>query len=268
MELVEEYLSKETPFEIPFNKDSIQYAVIVEPRVLPILPKIIYNVMRKLGPEWNLMIYGSSKNYEFIKKEILGKYFFLNTQIENFCPKTYSLFLRSPDFWERIPGEHVILFQWDSFMLKPLDLEVASIMAKYAFVGSMYLFIHPIKKIEVTSPHNRDFSINGGFSYRKKSAMLDCIRRCSPFDIINFRSLKGLDVEYFWVELITNEDVYFINALSVLGYEIPTREECGKFCLQNDFSVSDTCAIHNFQHEQYLLPGQLEFLLKKYPNMI
>ena len=80
----------------------------------------------------------------------------------------------------------------------------------------------------------RYFSINGGFSLRSKKAMIDCIKKVSINTIINHRKKYSMDTSYF--EYITghnqsiSEDVFFQNALDILGYELPDIDQCIDFC--------------------------------------
>lgn len=267
MDLVEQYLMNEKPFLIPFDPSSNNTAVIVEPRPLPILPYIIWNVMRNLGKGWNLVVFGSSQNAEFLRKILKGDFLFLNPEIDNFNHKSYSLLLESLTFWERIPGENILIFQWDSFMLKPFDESIYQMFEKYAFIGAFYHFMHPIKKIDFSCPVGYNYNINGGFSFRKKSAMMHCIRNVSNFDIIEFRKKNNMENEYFIHNIIMNEDVFFVNALVLLGFPLPSVQECSQFCNQVNNRIETTCAIHNYQYP-YVPREFLEKMLKTHPNTI
>lgn len=266
MDLVEAYLLNEKPYEIKFYPNSDKMAVLIEPRPLPILPYIIWNVMRNLGEGWNLMIFGTKDVYKLCSEKIPGKYYIIDPNIPNFYMKTHSLFLRSSDFWEKIPAENILLFQWDSFMLKPLG-KTENLFEKYPMIGATYNFVHQQKKIDITCPYGLKYNINGGFSFRKKSVMIECIQKVTKQNIIDFRKKHNMDLEYFENEIILNEDVFFCNALPVLGYPLPTREECNLFCIQNDVLQYTTCAIHNFQHD-YIDRKVLKIFLDNHPNTI
>lgn len=261
MDLVLSYLAQEKPFPISFDPKNDKYAVIVEPRPLYYLPAIIWNVMRHLGPEWNLYIFGSSKNERFIKDNISGTFFFRDSGTEHFNSKTYSLFLRSLDFWEKIPGENIILFQTDSIMVDYLNAGHFSLFQTYGFIGSFYHYTRG-QGIDESAPFGRSFNMNGGFSFRKKSVMMECIRKVSLNDIIVFRQKHKLPILYFQIDVILNEDVFFANAMSVLGLPLPTKEECGRLCIQNDSTVSTSRAIHGFQHP-YLPQDLIHSYLQK-----
>ena len=267
-ELTETYLKKEIPFEIPYEETNNHYAILVDPRPLPILPYVVYNVMRNLGSKWNLCIFGSKENREFILKNIKGRFCFLDIGVSQLNEKTYSLLLRSLDFWERIPGENIIVFQWDSFMLKPIPEDVYELFGKYGFIGSSYKFT-PISATDkdITCPLHRTFNMNGGFSFRKRSVMMRCIREVSTFDIIQYRKKNNQNTDYFVYYTILNEDVFFGNAIHILGLELPTKEECGRLCVQNDWNVKTTCALHNYQYP-YIPLSVFENFLKTHPNTI
>lgn len=267
MNLVEEYLLNEKPFEMSFDPTKPNTAVIIEPRPLPILPYIIWNVMRNIGKDWNLVIIGSSGNFSFLKNTIKGTYLLLNPEIENFNQKTYSLLLTSLSFWEIIPGENILIFQWDSFMLKPFDETIFKMFEQYPFIGSVYQFLHPLMNIDTTCPVGYNFNINGGFSFRKKSVMIECIKKISTVDIIRYRNKNKKENVYFHQSIIWNEDVFFVNALVMLGYPLPSIVECSAFCTQVDPNLETTCAIHNYQYP-YLPVDFLQEMLNKHPNKI
>jgi len=66
------------------NKDNNdKVAVIVEPRKHKYLLGVIKNVMSSLGNDWNLHIFGSDHNEEYIKTHLKGNYTFTNLNMLN-----------------------------------------------------------------------------------------------------------------------------------------------------------------------------------------
>ena len=220
------------------NDNSAKSAVIIEPRNHKHLIGVIKQVMSKLGDTWNLRIFGSDKNEANIKENIKGTYTFINMHIDDFVsPDAYSLFMQSKQFWDKIAEEHIIIFQTDSFILS----NNYGIPLQYGFIGAPYFYgynIHSDDRIDINAPIKGGYNINGGFSYRNKKVMLDCINNVTTNDIINYRKKHDLHFEYFIDRVIIPEDVFFINAMAVLNYPIPVgsngdHNECIQFCLNN-----------------------------------
>jgi len=82
----------------------------------------------------------------------------------------------------------------------------------------------------------------GGFSYRQKSAMIDCINNVTYDDIIQYRTSNNLCNAYFIDEFIIAEDAFFENALTILGYPSPShtvQDEPSKFCVNVLYRMYD-----------------------------
>jgi FkbM family methyltransferase len=205
---------------INHNDSSNKVAVIIEPRNHKYLIGVIKQAMHKLGDTWNLRIFGSDKNEAIVKENIKGTYTFINMRIDDFVsPDAYSLFMQSKQFWDKISEEHILIFQTDSFILS----NNYSIPLQYGFIGAPYhLGYYDVSGnyIDINAPVKGGCNINGGFSYRNKKAMLDCINKVSNNDIINYRKQHELNVDYFIDRLIIPEDVFFTNAMAVLNYPI------------------------------------------------
>jgi len=218
------------------NDSNTKVAVIVEPHNHKYLIGVIKQVMSKLGDTWNLRIFGSDKNEASIKENIKGTYTFVNTHIDDIVsPDAYNLFLQRKEFWNKIAEEHVLMFQTDSFILT----NNYNIPPNFGFVGAPYFYgVHDnsCNFIDITTPTQNGYNINGGFSYRNKQTMLDCINNVTNNDIINYRRQHGLNIEYFTANVILPENVFFMNAMAVLNYPLPTTTdmfltECEKFCI-------------------------------------
>jgi len=219
------------------NDSNNKVAVIIEPHNHKCLIGVIKQVMSKLDDTWNLRIFGSDKNEATVKENIKGAYKFINMHIDDFVsPDAYSLFMQSKQFWDKIAEEHILIFQTDSFILS----NNYGIPLKYGFIGAPYFCgdnSDPGEQIDAIAPAKCGFSINGGFSYRNKHVMLDCINKVSNNDIINYRKQHDLHVDFFIDRVIIPEDVFFNNAMAVLKYPIPVssaacEKECMEFCLQ------------------------------------
>lgn len=226
------------------NDKNNNVAVIVEPRNHKYLIPIIKNVMINLGNNWNLHIFGSDDNYESLTNNILGTFKFTNLQIENLNQTSYSLLLESLFFWNNINEEHIIIFQTDSF-INNTDFNISS---KYGFIGASYSFGITDKNnefIDLISPVGYNYNINGGFSFRLRSVMIDCIKNVTVNDIIKFREKNKYDISNFINKYLLMEDVYFTNAMVLLGYKLPPLELCDFFCSQQTINYN-SFGIHGF----------------------
>jgi FkbM family methyltransferase len=238
--MIDKFFTYYAKLDIAINNNMTNgnVAVIIEPRNHKYLIGVIKQVMSKLGNTWNLRIFGSDKNEATIKENIKGTYTFVNMHIDDFVsPDAYSLFMQSKQFWDKIAEQHVIIFQTDSFILS----NNYGIPLQYGFIGAPYsfgLYDNSGSIIDITTPVKSGFNINGGFSYRNKQVMLDCINKVTNHDIINYRKQNGLNVDFFIDRLILPEDVFFMNAMAVLKYQLPAGPlnknlECMNFCMNH-----------------------------------
>jgi FkbM family methyltransferase len=245
MAMIDKFFNYYEKLDIVINNNvsSNKVAVIIEPRDHKYLIGVIKQTMDKLGDTWNLRIFGSDKNEANIKENIKGTYTFVNMHIDDFVsPDAYSLFMQSKQFWDKIAEEHVLIFQTDSFILS----NNYCIPLKYGFIGAPYFWghiIHPDTIIDIIAPAKCGFSINGGFSYRNKNTMLECINKVSNNDIINYRKQHGLNINFFIDRVIIPEDVFFNNAMALLNYPIPVgsadrEKECMEFCISQSHAES------------------------------
>lgn len=228
------------------NKDeNNKVAVIVEPRKHKYLLGVIKNVMSSLGNDWNLHIFGSDNNEKYIKTNLKGNYTFTNLNMSNLNETSLTILLQSLAFWESINEEHILFFQTDSF----INNKNYTIPMEYGFIGPIYNYGYFIGDIffEMMSC-NISYNLGGGFSFRLKSVMIQCIKNVSLKDIIRYREKHNLNIEYFLNKYVIYEDVFFCNAMSILKYIHPSIEICNAFCSQNYVNY-DSFGVHGFDKE-------------------
>lgn len=274
MEVIEQHLYNQTKQFIKqnftFQNRSIntKVAVIVEPRNHKLLQSIVYNIMHSLGEEWNLHIF--SYDIDFIRSLFPNCEFYLTLlNSNNLTANQYNKLFKSVEFWKKIEEETILIFQTDSFIMNP-TINI-NIFLEYPFIGGIYRYIttnqlkHQYKDIVAGYIHNfelkgiqlanspkLDFSINGGFSLRKKSVMLDCLKRVTNNDIIEYRKQYNMDCTYLNKTPIPGEDVYFQNAIDLLGYKLPDKKTCISFCENLSYSKfnSKSFGIHNVKKDR------------------
>jgi hypothetical protein len=230
------------------NKDeNNKVAVIVEPRKHKYLIGVIKNVMSSLGKDWNLHIFGSDHNEEYIRINLKGNYTFTNLNILNLNETSLMLLLQSLSFWESINEEHILFFQVDSF----INNKNYTIPMEYGFIGPTYQYGYFVGDAFFETKAGMDnvsYNLGGGFSFRLKSVMIQCIKNVSLKDIIKYREKHNLNIEYFINKYIIDEDVFFCNAMSILKYIHPSREICDAFCSQNTVNY-DSFGVHGFDKD-------------------
>jgi len=219
------------------NKLSNKIAVIVDPRYDDIMEAVIKNFMYYMGPkEWNLLIISSEKYETQIRKTFPYALFlkidekliyYDNNQTPNINISTYNNIFLSQEFWNSIPVEHIAIFQKDCVMFNMFNESYLN----YDFAGA-----------NVYVPRTKTFFngiINGGFSLRKKSAMLECIEKMDISKINDYiKHMKAIlpgnnsfiQTEY---DASINEDVFFTFACEILQKTMP--DICNRLQLSVEF---------------------------------
>ena len=179
----------------------IDNCIIIEPRILENLVVVIKNIFEKI-PNTKITIFHGNKNKQFIIDNFnfqINKILFLeDLQVDNLSVYEYNNYLTSIDFWNKIQGENILIFQVDSLVCN-YDKSFINNCNYYGFVGA------PVKMWDIPWQ-------NGGLSLRKKSLMIKAIE-------------DKKENESFWPE-----DRYF----TILKKEIVNP---APFFIANQFSV-------------------------------
>jgi hypothetical protein len=171
-------------FKIKNSNNNSKTAVIVETRHHILLFDIIYNIMLNLGNDWNLHIFCGFDNYNYIKstfpyvKITLLPFYNMSVDIYDF------VFLNN-FFWESIQSEDILIFQTDTYLIND---PINSFINNYVYLGAPHTNIHG--GISYLTPLK--FGLNGGFSFRKKSAMIHALNNIKTIDIDNYRNIHNL----------------------------------------------------------------------------
>lgn len=232
-------------------------AVLIEPRSdHKLLEAVCRNVMYFLPHDWNLVIY--TYDMDIVKERLKNiDFIFCKTEKQSFTLEEYSQLLMSKSFWDNIPGENILVFQTDSYITRPFTNEYLYMLKQFPFVGAIYRIVNNKSNCECCPGYNkcnkniisihkdRNFSMNGGFSFRNKSAMIDCIEKININDVIEYRLKNNLEIH----NLIQYEDTYFEDALFLLNYKLPNYEICLRFCTQTTYDPINSYAIHGLYKE-------------------
>ncbi|AYV83486.1 MAG: hypothetical protein Hyperionvirus7_57 [Hyperionvirus sp.] len=222
------YINYMRNFNVPdIAVNSKKEAVLVEFRKFPHLEFLIRNTIRKLSGDWSHTIICGRDNYEYIKlmcETISDKITVKKLDYGNVTPSQYSLLLTSKEFWNRLTGKKILIYQEDSCIFKS-NIEDFLV---YDYIGAPW----PIYG------HHNSYSVgNGGISLRSKQVMLKIIERISlastKFNANTVLYMKGSD------STVPPEDVYFSkNMIDFKLGKIADRETANKFAVETQYNDS------------------------------
>lgn len=213
--------------QVANSPDNNRCAVIVEPRRHPFLEPVVRNVMHFLGGGWNLMVYCGLDNEIWLRDKLEGwDIRYVNMGVKNLSPDLHNKLCMRRSFWDNIKEEKILIFQTDSFMLRP----GVERFFQYDFIGAFTL--NPYEQAPLD--HDRTGltlgMFNGGFSLRNRSTMIQCIDEVDLKRIDSFRKSNGRDslptVTYYGT---IAEDIFFVTACSILGKHLPNKQDACDF---------------------------------------
>lgn len=233
---------------LPFDGQRLSLA-IVEPREHKHLKAVLNSVARLYGivgsssPEVSLFIFHGTDNKSFVKdivKNWPGTHL-INIGLKNLDRSgSYSQLLTSKSFFRWFKSSHVLIFQTDSLLLKPIDDEWFA----YDYVGA------PCGQIgtQIWAPYTQ----NGGFSLRNPKTM---IRYLDKFG----------EPENPW-----NEDIWWCRELTSsrgksLGITMPSRDKATEFSVEGIFYPSP---VGTHRPYSYLKDTEVHDLLKSLHDAI
>jgi len=219
-------------------------AVIIEPREHKALNHCVRNVVKVLPAEWKVQVFGGPGNRNFCYRIFADlvktqKVEFVNTGRLNFVNRVnvkcdYSRYMCSMAFWNKVKGEHVLIFQTDSVLCPGSPHTINSFLRqKYDYIGAPW----PGKPLRNGC---------GGLSLRTKSSHVACVRA------------KGFNPDI-------GEDVVFSNfCRRSKRFRLAPGEVARKFCVGSVY-YEQPFAVHQFWPS---LPGQqARALMKRYPDV-
>ena len=208
--LIENYLIKFGQKFIDYipkiPKETNHYAVLVEPRLNHKILHILKNHMYFLNEsesniKWGLQIFHGINNEDQIKyitKDWLNVEY-VNMEVDNFTKITFNQYLKTPNFWKKVKGDKVLLFQMDSILLRHGIDE----FLEYDYVGAPW-----------TKPKEGNLVGNGGLSLRNKHKMLEICE-------------KYIEYDPMW------EDIFFTKYVD--NTKLPDLETAMKFSVEDVF---------------------------------
>lgn len=264
-------------FKIMNSNNNKKTAVIVETRNHIMLKHIINNVMLNLGNDWNLHIFCGFDNHKFVKETWSNAKITL-LPFYNMSVDIYDFVFLNIFFWNSISSEDILIFQTDTFLI---DDPIDSFINNYVYLGAPHTNIHG--GISYLTPNN--FGLNGGFSFRKKSAMLHALNNIKTSDINNYRGLHNMkpltktpinsyDIDYEYLfkhfEITKNKNINVLNndytvncADNDFIYETSNSE---KQIIENNFNIDLVFEDVFFSHaiEMLKFPKPNNFIAKHF----
>lgn len=181
--------------ELPLKSN--RCALICEGRKHKHIDFIVKQTLYHLDNNWTLMIVCTNENIEYMKKklkDIKNVIYKITPKLDNFID--YNDLLLSKEFWNELLFEKVLIFQTDTLMLRK-GIET---FIEYDYVGA---------------PSSKSFKImNGGFSLRTVSKMIECLEHTSPN-------------EY------EEEDKFFTRILKCLSCNLPNFDIAKEFSIEH-----------------------------------
>ena len=209
-------------------------AVLIEFRSFPHLEFLIRNTILKLGKKWSFSVVCGRLNHEFIINmcnNISTNIKIILTSFDNLYPSEYSSFIASHEFWNKLCGEKILIYQEDAIIFK----KNINDFLQWDYIGAPWL--------SDTDNNNNNVG-NGGLSLRTKKIMTR---------IINTISIKKTKINQSTIDYMKNtnsftipEDVYFSKNMEdfFIG-KLADRDSAQKFSTES-VGNENSFGGHNF----------------------
>jgi hypothetical protein len=218
-------------------------AAIYEGRIHYGLGGICQNVMAHLLPkgDWDLHVFHSDANDIFVRTLFDGaKGVTLNkVRNEEQSIHQYNILLTGKPFWEKLAKyDSVLIFQVDTFFLRPLD----TAHLRYDYIGAPWCLRSnkPGRKqyrLGTIKAENMISVGNGGLSLRTPVSMLRCIKEFAP----QFKLQKEYPEDLFFVQCLTAMKMNI--APPSVAKNFATEQLCSKKD-RNNAEMINTTALH------------------------
>lgn len=208
-------------------------AVLIDNRSCFEIEVVLLNLLHFTNEDIGIQIFYNNENEKYIL-DLINKYNLYNIALEKITSfsfgNQYQEFLFSNDFYDKVLGEKILLFQIDSLLLKPFDMKYF----EYDWIGA--LWNKPTLSQPRLLPLFKDkLPIgNGGFNIRNVNKC-----RIMASEMFQYkRPINGLNEDNIYSLLLQE------NAM-VLQSKFPTIKEAGEFSVET-ISHPDPMSIHNF----------------------
>jgi hypothetical protein len=163
-------------------------------------PTVLRNFRYFLGEGWNLYLFHTEYAEPFIEKQI-GNWKIQRFKVNHprINAHIFNVLCKDVGLWSAVKEENVLVIEADTIACKPWSDE----WLKWDMIGA---------------PCGEQGSIyNGGLSLRKRSKMVEALRR---FDT---------------VLIDEQEDIFFTKALRMMGARLPDGYDAARFSVENEY---------------------------------
>ena len=236
-------------------------AVIVEPRRHPALRAVVANHRAMLPPNWPIRLWTGAANVTHSLAELRGiagplEVRELPGDVADLDQLSYSKLLMSAGFWESQKEPWILIFQTDCVMFRPLAGAALARWQRYDYVGANYYNAAEVAPGGVGG-------IQGGFSLRRRDAMLECLARVRWDDVDAWRRSFGAPPI---AESRRFEDIYYTHACAIVGAAMPALSERGEFSVEAEAPApapAPTPIAHHGWNRPYFGDAQARELLER-----
>jgi hypothetical protein len=207
-------------------------ALIVEPGINTHFEYAVRNVMYYLGPDWSCQVQYSKDSKEYVKAALVNvknvDYVQVNADIRSV--HDFNRLMKEESFWAPFRYHKVLIFQSDSFMLRP----GMNSFLKFDYVGAPWHLLYNERVVKyVEKGYLKNAVGNGGFSLR--TGKYYYILYMVLIIIIINRFIGG--VMYKVAKLFggnkspdsEQEDMFFAHHLEAKGYAVGDRKSAYQF---------------------------------------
>ena len=200
--------------------------LLVEPRKMDILPKIMKNCHGILGDNWKYVFY-CGKDLKVYWLPLMEPYVEIRElPVDNFyCSQEHSYFFKQKSLWESLYGEYVLSIQEDTWILnmEPYTIDYFIQLNKSYIGGNMNIKWRELQRESITF---NSYNFNGGLSLRKRQDMIKIIESF-PVTMLNKDTMWSPDVSRDY------EDVYFTIGCKKLGLPLGDDEPSSHFAIHH-----------------------------------
>ena len=221
--LVERYGTRQQGRTPTYDATRTRALFIIETRTSYWLPLVIRNAV-DMHPDWNLYVAGTDDVLAFVAHAVGGEFKSVRLDMPpRISTDVYSAILTNADLWDAFQETHVLVFQTDAAIFRPVPAWAEAFDCIGASCGNLT---------------EDEFVINGGLCLRR----VDAFRKACAL-------LTDADREF-------PEDVAFCRVLRrTPGSSLPTIRQCNEFAVESHGHPQKAIGIHGA--DKYYAPNAL-----------
>ena len=200
--------------------------LLIEPRILDIIPSLITEYYKHLGDNWNYVFYCGKDTSCYWKPKVEKYVEIRELNVYDFpLSNQYNDFMKQRIIWESLYGEYVLTIQTDTWPtnIPPYSINYFINLNKSYIGGNMEYIWNEFKRDGI---HIEPRNFNGGLSLRKRNDMIRIIDKFPP------EPTMWLSAESAKMETDA-EDCYFTMGCYKLGLPIGDDFESSHFAIHS-----------------------------------